>query len=104
MSTTKELLEAIETIKTWIPKRTGLHATLDEIAEIIKRDGEAPVAHGWWIKEKSNGYEEYVMCSACGGSFTIEDAEGWTYIQPPYCQHCGAKMDLEGKPDGGEEK
>lgn len=48
----------------------------------------APVIHAFWNSDE--------RCSACGEKSTEGlDAEKWNYWMPPFCPHCGAKMDLE---------
>lgn len=46
----------------------------------------APVVHAEWDSDE--------RCTACGEKSTEGlDAEKWNYWLPPYCPHCGAKMD-----------
>lgn len=45
----------------------------------------APVRHGRW--EDAGG--GYVACSECG------EEHSWIDYRAPYCENCGAKMDLE---------
>lgn len=47
----------------------------------------APVVHGRWLM--AHNKIENAVCSACGTHFQRY------YDAYSYCQHCGAKMDLE---------
>lgn len=52
----------------------------------------APVVHAFWNSDEK--------CSACGEKSTEGlDAEKWNYWLPPFCPHCGAKMDFEENPN-----
>ena len=59
----------------------------------------APIIHAKWILAK---YASEWTCSNCDGEmlYQITTYGGGQYhdidnIHPPYCPHCGAKMDLE---------
>lgn len=45
----------------------------------------AEVKHGKWIKDEGG----FVICSNCG------EEHCWGEYKAPYCNQCGAKMDLE---------
>lgn len=71
------------------------------------------VKHGKWIDDDDEGYEEEIVCSICNeecpyiSHFEEEYDYDWEenlvscgyynetkeYLRPPYCMHCGAKMD-----------
>ncbi len=60
----------------------------DEAREAIKNLPAADVAevkHGKWIKDEGG----IVICSNCG------EEHCWDEYRAPYCDQCGAKMDLE---------
>ena len=62
-------------------------AAYKELLEAKSAD-VAPVVHAFWNSDEK--------CSACGEKSTEGlDAEKWNYWLPPFCPHCGAKMDLE---------
>lgn len=56
----------------------------------------APVRHGRWIKESDGG----TRCIVCNNRVRVRDVTGGgddpvDLSDMPYCQKCGAKMDLE---------
>lgn len=60
---------------------------LEKIRKMPSAD-VAPVVHAEWDSDE--------RCTACGEKSTEGlDAEKWNYWLPPYCPHCGAKMDGE---------
>lgn len=46
-----------------------------------------PLKHGKWEECATYKGEKYYRCSACGYGYRL-------YENTRYCQHCGAKMDL----------
>jgi hypothetical protein len=69
--------------------------SVNSFAELIKEITSLPavdaveVRHAYWNDQN---------CSACGIDVVDGlDAQKWDYWFPPYCPHCGAKMD--GKKD-----
>lgn len=64
--------------------------TEEEIAEMPTIDA-VPVVHAKWHKPTPCSQE---FCTNCGR--TPKTNFGWL---PPYCPHCGAKMDLEDEDD-----
>ena len=50
----------------------------------------APVVHGRWIDNGSNGYKWAFICSKCGyiDGYPFDDRYN-------FCPNCGAKMNLE---------
>ena len=53
--------------------------------EIIPAADVVEVKHGEWIKDEGG----IVICSNCG------EEHCWDEYRAPYCDQCGAKMDLE---------
>lgn len=93
----------IESLKDWYcvkPKCNSYHGIkcracyiADAIANI--EDAPAvdvtPVVHAKWIMKDVSG-EIKAVCTHCG--------KPNKQYQPPYCPHCGAKMDEEDKNNG----
>ena len=69
------------------PFPDGVDAIDIKDVDAIPSEDVAPVRHARW--------DENGRCSNCGGH-----APFWcmasTYYKSPWCQECGAKMDLEG--------
>lgn len=57
----------------------------DILIENIPAADVAEVKHGKWIKDEGG----IVICSNCG------EEHCWDEYRAPYCDQCGAKMDLE---------
>lgn len=64
-----------------------LDAVKNIIDDIYHTTDAAPVVHGRWLM--AHNKIENAVCSACGTHFQRY------YDAYSYCQHCGAKMDLE---------
>ena len=65
---------------------------LDMLFCMLPTEDVSPVRHGRWKCNKP--------CPVCGGDrFEGLDADIWADWEPPYCPHCGAKMN-GGKNDG----
>ena len=66
---------------------------IDLVIERMKQDGTVmPVVHGRWEYDGT--------CSACRKRWDEDmwaHGQDWGYFDPmpPYCNNCGAKMDLE---------
>ena len=84
-----ELLKGTEVNGTPYMKRV-VKATVDLAIEAISDDipaaDVAPVVHAAWIMKDVSG-EIKAVCTHCG--------KPNKQYQPPYCPHCGAKMDKE---------
>lgn len=59
---------------------------LEAMLDKIPAADVAPVAHARWETRMIDG-EEKACCSGCG--------QPNKQYKPPYCPHCGAKMDKE---------
>lgn len=71
---------------------------IQEQLESVPAADVAPVKHGRWEMRPTGMMTEYgpelkAFCTACNNSNK--------QYQPPYCPHCGAKMDGDGM-DGDE--
>lgn len=67
----------------------------DKIIDSIPAADVAPVRHGRWIHEETEGGFHNWSCSRCGRGMS-NNPEGIDL----YCYHCGAKMD--GGADNGK--
>lgn len=98
----ERLVEDIE----WLydNKMLGPYETFCFLAMLDRQSAAdvAPVRHAHWI-DTGDGY---IKCSSCGYSTPHIDFEDTTltlpdigevmaYGAPPYCKHCGARMDEE---------
>lgn len=62
--------------------------TAKEIVSEAPSEYVTVVVHAAWDANE--------RCTACKERSTEDlDGEKWNYWMPPYCPHCGAKMDLE---------
>ncbi len=80
----EQALKLIESGGIWGWSKNALYGEMKDLpaADV------APVVHAFWNSDEK--------CSACGEKSTEGlDAEKWNYWLPPFCPHCGAKMDLE---------
>lgn len=95
----------LQTYINYIKKKHGdcavtktLETVIEQISELPTAD-VAPVIHAHWIDTG----ESEIVCSHCGHltihldfeDKTIEMSDGLAFAlcNPPYCKHCGAKMD-----------
>lgn len=60
---------------------------LEEMLDKIPAADVAPIVRARWETRMIDGKEK-ACCSGCG--------QPNKQYKPPYCPHCGAKMDLEG--------
>ena len=68
-------------------RKPGLEQALAMLNEEPAAD-VAPVVHGWWMHEETEGGFHIWRCSRCGRGMN-DNPEGIDL----YCYHCGAKMD-----------
>lgn len=76
------------------------HTERAMLADYLIENGVKSVAHGKWLLYSDDGIEmeKQRICSECRHVISLLD-----YFQekaPPYCEICGAKMDLEEKENG----
>lgn len=70
---------------------SGLRLAIDIVEDTIEAE---PVRHGTWLERADGRYGQWrTYCSVCGKHSGI----GGIKQKPPYCPHCGAKMDGGGE-------
>ena len=87
--TNKEAIFRLEALMSLSPNNSlkNIGEALRMAISSLEKD-ENELTRAEWDNEE--------RCSACGEKSTEGlDAEKWNYWLPPYCPHCGAKMDLE---------
>lgn len=90
--TDKEYIERGALIKEWekeCANATDFFDAFDFALERVPAADVVEVRHGEWIKA-GTGITERIVCSECNSS------KG-SYLRPPFCNQCGAKMDGERK-------
>lgn len=65
----------------------GIESVLEYVENLPTAD-VAPVVHGRWMHEETEGGFHVWRCSRCGRGMN-DNPEGMDF----YCYHCGAKMD-----------
>ena len=68
----------------------GIESVLEYVENLPAAD-VAPVVHGRWMHEETEGGFHVWRCSRCGRGMN-DNPEGMDF----YCYHCGAKMDGDG--------
>ncbi len=79
-------------------KHKGLYETSDAVLDAlhsIPAVDATPVVHGRWRQDDEDAW----TCTACGNIWTFLDG-GPNENNAKYCPVCGAKMNLEEKPNG----
>lgn len=88
----QEAITAIENIAQYMDENELLHHSRPlAIAYLaLTEDVSAPMWHGRWMHEETEGGFHIWRCSRCGRGMN-DNPEGIDL----YCYHCGAKMDEE---------
>jgi hypothetical protein len=72
-----------------IPISATLQSVVNEVKKFTSEDVQ-PVKHGYWKYET----DYCIVCSECGNLSEINCITG-DFMESPYCNGCGAKMDGE---------